>query len=51
MQPKTVQNDIDKCLDPSKIRFGMSKREIEELRNEEKKKRKKLSKNWKPAAH
>ena len=46
-----ADDDIDKVLDPSKIRFGMSKRDIEELKSEEKKKRKKPAKNWKPPVH
>jgi hypothetical protein len=51
MQPRANENDIDKVFDPSKVRFGMSKREVEELKAEERKKKKKLPKNWKPAIH
>lgn len=43
-------DDIDKVFDPSRIRFGMSKREIEDLKAEEKK-RKKPAKNWRPPVH
>ena len=51
MQPSNRANDIDQCLDPSKIRFGMSKREIEELKAEEKRKKKKLAKSFRPTIH
>jgi len=42
--------DIDKELSP-KLVFGLSPKAIEELRQREKKRRKKVAKGWKPMEH
>lgn len=46
-----AQDDLDVELDPNKIRFGMSRKEREELEADEKRKKKKLPKNWRSQVH
>jgi hypothetical protein len=46
-----MPQDRDQELDPKLLRFGMSKAEVDELRNEAKRKRRKLGKKWKPKEH
>jgi hypothetical protein len=46
------QEDQDIELDPKQVlKFGMSPKAIEELRQQEKKRRKKLAKNFRPLVH
>jgi hypothetical protein len=46
-----IKSDLDKELDPKRLRFGMTPTQIEEIKRAEKARRKKLAKGWKPIEH
>lgn len=48
MPKETQDQDIE--LDPRKLRFGMSKEELEAIKRKAKE-RKKMNKGWKPTSH
>ncbi len=47
---QNTPQDEDVEFDPKLIRFGMSKEEVDKLKNKAKE-RKKMNKGWKPNAH
>jgi hypothetical protein len=46
-----IKSDLDKELDPKRLRFGMTSAQIEEIKRAEKVRRKKIAKSWKPTVH
>ena len=46
-----IKSDLDKELDPKRLRFGMTPAQIEEIKRIEKQRRKKLAKSWRPEGH